>query len=141
MLDKLKELLLLIGDFLSYILTVLKTDREKRRNVIRIGVAVILVVVLAWFFSTWTPPSKRELDPESMQVIRLTISPSPTPTPVPVQEQNAATSSSGGITMINEYLLRKNAGGVQQTDAATADGGDVQEGEEAGQSSDEGIQE
>ena len=131
MTEKIKELFLLISDFFAYIFSVVKTDREKRIRIIVVTAAVIAVILLAWLFSRWTPPSKRELDPESQGVIHLTITPTPTPTPYPVQNLDATMSSAGNITMINEYLVQKNAlgGGTAENSPANP--------EESGESEEE----
>lgn len=61
---------------------------------------------------------KKAVDPETEEVIKISITPEPTPTTAPEQVNSAAVVSSGGVTMVNSYL-DENAG---STSANTASG-------------------
>ena len=52
---------------------------------------------------------KKAADPETEEVIKISITPEPTPTTAPEQVNSAAVVSSGGVTMVNSYL-DENAG-------------------------------
>ena len=64
---------------------------------------------------------KKAVDPETEEVIKISITPESTPTTAPEQVNSAAVVSSGGVTMVNSYL-DENAG---STSANTASGAAV----------------
>ncbi len=64
---------------------------------------------------------KKAVDPETEEVIKISITPEPTPTTAPEQVNSDAVVSSGGVTMVNSYL-DENAG---STSANTASGAAV----------------
>lgn len=64
---------------------------------------------------------KKAVDPETEEVIKISITPEPTPTTAPEQVNSAAVVSSGGVTMVNSYL-DENAG---STSANTTSGAAV----------------
>ena len=64
---------------------------------------------------------KKAVDPETEEVIKISITPELTPTTAPEQVNSDAVVSSGGVTMVNSYL-DENAG---STSANTASGAAV----------------
>lgn len=61
---------------------------------------------------------KKAVDPETEEVIKISITPEPTPTTAPEQVNSAAVVSSGGVTMVNSYL----DGNAGSTSANTTSG-------------------
>lgn len=79
--------------------------------------AIILLCVFA------AGCGKKERDPASEQVLKISITPEATPTPAPDEIDPSAVVSSGNITMINSYLAEGNSSsGTDQTKDGGEDG-------------------
>lgn len=63
---------------------------------------VISLLVLCCVFLTGC--GKKQTDPASEQVLKITITPEPSPTPAPDQVNSDAVVKNGNITMVNSYL-------------------------------------
>lgn len=55
--------------------------------------------------------TKKEPDPESSEVMEISITPEATPTPEPSAVPSAAVTTNGNLTMVNGYLA--NGGGTE----------------------------
>ena len=138
--SRLKDLFYLISDFISYIISVLASDRRIRIRAAVGTVGAVLAVCIIAALMKHEPAPEKEPDPESYQVMEITPVPTPTVTPAPRLAEGSALSTAGGITIVNEYVAKKNAqntagspvseNGMQtaaQTEAAQAGGNDLQE--------------
>ncbi len=77
----------------------------------------------------------KEKDPAEQQVLKITVTPEPTATPVPEEVNPDAVVTSGGVTMVNEYLIQKGGtasgeNSVSQTDGAAGEGENSEDGED-----------
>lgn len=66
----------------------------------------------------------KEKDPQTTEVIRLSITPEATPTPTPKVIQSSAVTTNGELTMVNEFRVSEDtaAAGAADTAATPADG-------------------
>ena len=138
--SRLKDLFYLISDFVSYIISVLASDRRMRIRAAVCTVGAVLAVCIITALWGHEPSPEKEPDPESYQVMEITPVPSPTVTPAPRMAEGSASLTAGGITVVNEYVAKKNAqstavapaadSGMQtavQTEAVQAGSDDIQE--------------
>ena len=69
---------------------------------------------------------KKAVDPETEEVIKISITPEPTPTTAPEQVNSAAVVSSGGVTMVNSYL-DENAGSTSDRKSTRLNSSHIEE--------------
>ena len=83
--------------------------RSDREQWIKGGIlaAILLVIVIFAGSCACSKKNAEEPDAASTSVMKITPVPSPTPTVVPRQVSKDAVAQSGGVTMVNEYLLQK----------------------------------
>ena len=129
-LSRLKDLFYLIADFISYIISVLASDRRMRIRAAVGAAAAVLVICIIIVFARHEPVPEKEPDPESYQVMEITPASAPTVTPAPRQAGGSASSQAGGITIVNEYVAKKNAQTTAQTPVRTQEQETTSEPEE-----------
>ena len=88
--------------------------KKTRSRLLLTGAVLLMCTLLAGCGCV----KKKAADPETEEVIKISITPEPTPTTAPEQVNSAAVVSSGGVTMVNSYL-DENAG---STSANTTSG-------------------
>lgn len=86
-----------------------RSFRSDREQWIKGGIlaAILLVIVIFAGSCACSKKNAEEPDAASISVMKITPVPSPTPTVVPRQVSKDAVAQSGGVTMVNEYLLQK----------------------------------
>ena len=86
-----------------------RSFRSDREQWIKCGIlaAILLVIVIFAGSCACSKKNAEEPDAASTSVMKITPVPSPTPTVVPRQVSKDAVAQSGGVTMVNEYLLQK----------------------------------
>ena len=86
-----------------------RSFRSDREQWIKGGIlaAILLVIVIFAGSCACSKKNAEEPDAASTSVMKITPVPSPTPTVVPRQVSKDAVAQSGGVTMVNEYLLQK----------------------------------
>ena len=86
-----------------------RSFRSDREQWIKGGIlaAILLVIVIFAGSCACRKKNAEEPDAASTSVMKITPVPSPTPTVVPRQVSKDAVAQSGGVTMVNEYLLQK----------------------------------
>lgn len=81
----------------------------------------------------------KEKNPAEQQVLKITVTPEPTATPVPEEVNPDAVVTSGGVTMVNEYLIQKGStsGNADVTPAAEGTENSAAGGEDPEEGADE----
>lgn len=103
-----------------------------RKNSRKVAISLFLMLLCAAAGGC----GKKEKDPASEQVLKISITPVVTPTPQPSEANPDAVTVNGDITMVNTYLLEKGSKAVGTEEAD----GQGQQGEEEVGSEDGEIQ-
>lgn len=86
-----------------------RSFRSDREQWIKGGILAVILLVIVIFAGSCACSKKNAEEPDaaSTSVMKITPVSSPTPTVVPRQVSKDAVAQSGGVTMVNEYLLQK----------------------------------
>ena len=114
-----------------------RSIRKNQEVWIKGGILAAILLVIIVFAGSCACARKnsstKEPDAASMGVMKITPIPSPTPTEAPRQVNKDAVAQSGNVTMVNEYLVQKEAsqGTADTSTSAASDSSeeDTSEGE------------
>lgn len=74
-----------------------------RNNNLKIALAAVVLLLCTLLAGCGC--GKKQTDPASEQVLKISITPEPSPTPEPSTVDSSAVETTGDITMVNTYLL------------------------------------
>lgn len=108
----------------------IRTDRDKWIKGTILAVVLLVIVIFAGSCACGKKTAKKP-DEASQGVMKISPAPTPVPTEAPRQVNRNAAAVSGNVTMINEYLVQKEAQGASRgTENRPAAGEDTDSTEE-----------
>lgn len=118
-----------------------RSIRKNQEVWIKGGILAAILLVIIVFAGSCACARKnsgaKEPDAASMGVMKITPIPSPTPTEVPREVNKDAVAQSGNVTMVNEYLVQKEAeGGTADTSTQAASDNSGEEDTSEGENQD-----